>query len=96
MKRWANRISSFLLIICLIVISFPTSAHDDDRKDVSIRTITKESFPGAAKFDRQAAYTYSQSAIGKKLGVFRDYPVSKGCTSPFAPIWIEEMVRRQS
>ncbi len=35
-------------------------------------------------------------AIGEKLGVYRDYPVSKGCTSPFAPIWIKEMVRRQS
>jgi 3-methyladenine DNA glycosylase AlkD len=34
-------------------------------------------------------------AIGEKLGIYRDYPVSKGCTSPFAPIWIEEMVRRQ-
>lgn len=34
-------------------------------------------------------------AIGEKLGVYRDYPVSKGCTSPFAPIWISEMVRRK-
>ncbi|HYF65811.1 MAG TPA: DNA alkylation repair protein [Herpetosiphonaceae bacterium] len=34
-------------------------------------------------------------AIGEALGVYRDYPVSKGCTSPFAPIWINEMVRRQ-
>jgi 3-methyladenine DNA glycosylase AlkD len=34
-------------------------------------------------------------AIGEKLGVFRDYPVSKGCTSPFAPIWINFMVARQ-
>jgi len=34
-------------------------------------------------------------AIGEKLGAYRDYPVSKGCTSPFAPIWINEMVRRQ-
>ncbi len=34
-------------------------------------------------------------AIGEKLGIYRDYPVSKGCTSPFAPIWIDEMVRRQ-
>jgi len=33
--------------------------------------------------------------IGEKLGIFRDYPVSKGCTSPFAPIWINEMVSRQ-
>ncbi len=31
-------------------------------------------------------------AIGEKLGVFRDYPVSRGCTSPFAPIWINAMV----
>jgi 3-methyladenine DNA glycosylase AlkD len=34
-------------------------------------------------------------AIGEKLGIYRDYPCSKGCTSPFAPIWIQEMVRRQ-
>ena len=34
-------------------------------------------------------------AIGEKLGVFSDYPTSKGCTSPFAPIWISEMVSRQ-
>lgn len=34
-------------------------------------------------------------AIGEKLGVYRDYPVSKGCTSPFAPIWINFMVSRQ-
>ncbi len=34
-------------------------------------------------------------AIGEKHGLYRDYPVSKGCTSPFAPIWINEMVRRQ-
>lgn len=34
-------------------------------------------------------------AIGESLGIYRDYPVSKGCTSPFAPIWINEMVRRQ-
>lgn len=34
-------------------------------------------------------------AIGEALGIYRDYPVSKGCTSPFAPIWINEMVSRQ-
>ncbi len=33
--------------------------------------------------------------IGEALGIYRDYPVSKGCTSHFAPIWINEMVRRQ-
>lgn len=34
-------------------------------------------------------------AVGEKLGLYRDYPVSKGCTSPFAPIWINHMVSRQ-
>ncbi len=34
-------------------------------------------------------------AIGEKLGIYRDYPVSKGCTSPFAPVWINFMVTRQ-
>jgi 3-methyladenine DNA glycosylase AlkD len=34
-------------------------------------------------------------AIGEKLGIYRDYPVSKGCTCPFAPIWIDFMVSRQ-
>lgn len=34
-------------------------------------------------------------AIGETLGLYRDYPVSKGCTSPFAPIWITTMVGRK-
>jgi 3-methyladenine DNA glycosylase AlkD len=34
-------------------------------------------------------------AIGESLGVYRDYPVPRGCTSPFAPLWIAEMVSRQ-
>ncbi len=34
-------------------------------------------------------------AIGEKLGVLKDYPVSKGCTSPYAPIWISAMVARK-
>lgn len=34
-------------------------------------------------------------AIGEEMGLYRDYPVSKGCTSPFAPIWIKEMASRQ-
>lgn len=33
--------------------------------------------------------------MGEAIGAFRDYPVSKGCTSPFAPIWINEMVKRK-
>jgi 3-methyladenine DNA glycosylase AlkD len=33
--------------------------------------------------------------IGERLQVLRDYPTPPNCTSPFAPIWISEMVRRQ-
>lgn len=35
-------------------------------------------------------------AIGEKLGAFRDYPTSKGCTSPYAPIAIRELASRRS
>ncbi|SUA81117.1 DNA alkylation repair enzyme [Nocardia otitidiscaviarum] len=33
--------------------------------------------------------------IGERLGVLEDYPTPPGCTSPYAPTWITEMVRRQ-
>jgi 3-methyladenine DNA glycosylase AlkD len=33
--------------------------------------------------------------IGERLEVLKDYPTPPGCTSPFAPAWIAEMVRRQ-
>ncbi|TFV62462.1 UNVERIFIED_ORG: DNA alkylation repair protein [Bacillus sp. AZ43] len=33
--------------------------------------------------------------IGERLRVLEDYPTSPGCTSPYAPVWITEMVRRQ-
>lgn len=41
------------------------------------------------------AYRERAINIGERLGIYRDYPVSKGCTSPFAPIWINEMVKQQ-
>ncbi|WAX57326.1 DNA alkylation repair protein [Jatrophihabitans cynanchi] len=34
--------------------------------------------------------------IGERLGVLKDYPTPPGCTSPFVPIWVGEMVRRQA
>ncbi|MGW7202388.1 DNA alkylation repair protein [Streptomyces sp. NPDC054837] len=33
--------------------------------------------------------------IGEQLQVLKDYPTPPGCTSPFAPVWISEMVRRR-
>ncbi|ATL32706.1 DNA alkylation repair protein [Streptomyces formicae] len=34
--------------------------------------------------------------IGERLQVLKDYPTPPGCTSPFAPVWISEMVRRNN
>ncbi|MGA5064348.1 DNA alkylation repair protein [Streptomyces exfoliatus] len=34
--------------------------------------------------------------IGERLEVLKDYPTPRGCTSPFAPVWITEMVRRKT
>lgn len=34
-------------------------------------------------------------AIGERLEVLRDYPTPPGCTSPYAPVWIAEIVRRR-
>ncbi|MER6988806.1 DNA alkylation repair protein [Saccharopolyspora hirsuta] len=34
--------------------------------------------------------------IGERLEVLKDYPTPPNCTSPYAPIWINEMVRRKA
>lgn len=34
-------------------------------------------------------------AIGERLEVLKDYPTPPNCTSPFAPVWITEMVSRR-
>ncbi|GAA1999735.1 DNA alkylation repair protein [Brevibacterium samyangense] len=34
-------------------------------------------------------------AIGERLEVLKDYPTPPNCTSPFAPVWITEIVRRR-
>ena len=54
-----------------------------------------------ARFEALALLQFSQSGalpmkiIGDRLQVLADYPVPPNCTSPFAPAWIAEMVRRQ-
>ncbi|HRQ71816.1 MAG TPA: DNA alkylation repair protein [Phycisphaerales bacterium] len=35
-------------------------------------------------------------AIGEKIGLYKDWPVSKGCTIPYVPVWVEEMVKQQA
>lgn len=35
-------------------------------------------------------------ALGERLGFYKDYPVSKGCTSPYLPIWIDAVVGKKA
>ena len=42
-----------------------------------------------------AEYRARALDIGERLEVLKDYPTPPNCTSPFAPAWITEMVRRQ-
>ena len=42
-----------------------------------------------------AEYRARALAIGERLQVLKDYPTPPGCTSPYAPAWITEMVSRQ-
>jgi 3-methyladenine DNA glycosylase AlkD len=44
---------------------------------------------------QHAAYRDRAYDIGERLEVLKDYPTPAGCTSPFVPIWITEMMRRE-
>jgi 3-methyladenine DNA glycosylase AlkD len=35
-------------------------------------------------------------ALGERLGLYRDYPVSRGCTSPYLPLWIGSVVEKKA
>jgi len=35
-------------------------------------------------------------ALGERLGLYRDYPVSRGCTSPYLPLWIGSVVGKKA
>ena len=43
----------------------------------------------APKFRKRAV------AIGEEIGLYRDWLVSKACTPPYVPVWVEFMVKRQ-
>lgn len=42
-----------------------------------------------------AEYRDEVIAIGERVGAYRDYPTSKGCISPFVPLWVAAIVERQ-
>ena len=43
-----------------------------------------------------AAHRRRAIAIGEKIGLYRDWPVSKGCTPPYVPVWVQAMVKRKA
>lgn len=45
---------------------------------------------------KHAALRRRAIAIGEKIGLYKDWPVSKGCTPPYVPMWVEFMVKRQA
>lgn len=44
---------------------------------------------------RHAKHRRRAIEIGEAIGLYRDWPVSKGCTPPFVPVWIAAMVKRK-
>ncbi len=34
-------------------------------------------------------------AIGEKVGLYKDWPVSKGCIIPYVPVWVGAMVKKK-
>jgi 3-methyladenine DNA glycosylase AlkD len=45
---------------------------------------------------KHASHRRRAIAIGEKIGLYRDWPVSKGCTPPYVPVWVEAMVKRKT
>lgn len=41
---------------------------------------------------KHATHRTRAIAIGEKIGLYEDWPVSKGCTIPYVPVWIDAMV----
>ena len=41
---------------------------------------------------KHAKYRKRAIAIGEKIGLYEDWPVSKGCVIPFVPVWIDAII----
>jgi len=42
---------------------------------------------------KKAKHRKRAIAIGEKIGLYEDWPVSKGCTIPYVPVWIDAVVK---
>ena len=45
---------------------------------------------------KHAAHRLRVIAIGEKIGLYRGWPVSKGCTPPYVPVWVEAMLKQKA
>lgn len=44
---------------------------------------------------KHAAHRERAIAIGEKIGLYKDWPVSKGCIPPYVPVAVEAIVKRK-
>jgi 3-methyladenine DNA glycosylase AlkD len=44
---------------------------------------------------QQAKHRKRAIGIGEKIGLYKDWPMSKGCIIPYVPVCVPEMVKRQ-
>lgn len=42
---------------------------------------------------RHAEHRKRAVSIGEKIGLYRDWPVSKGCIPPYVPVWVDAMTK---
>jgi len=44
---------------------------------------------------RHAEHRRRAVAIGEKIGLYKDWPLSKGCIPPYVPVWVEAMTKKK-
>jgi 3-methyladenine DNA glycosylase AlkD len=49
----------------------------------------------AAIGTKHAKHRKRAVAIGEKIGLYADWPMVKGCTIPYVPVWVDAMVKRK-
>lgn len=45
---------------------------------------------------RHAAVRARAASFGERIGLYRNWPVAKGCTPPYVPVWVEALVKHPS
>lgn len=45
---------------------------------------------------KHAAHRKRVITIGETIGLYSDWPVAKGCTPPYVPVWVQYMVKQKA